>query len=112
VVFVGDKGKICVDRGRFMAEPESSGRWTWRNCRCNSTGARIIIATSPSASAAAAVPVCDVEIGARSVTVCHLGNLAYWHQRALEWDPKTERFEGDAEANDWLDNPKRDPWKT
>src|SRR5258706_256223 len=25
--------------------------------------------------------ICDVEIGARSVTVCHLGNLAYWYGR-------------------------------
>src|SRR5207253_9405514 len=23
-------------------------------------------------------PICDVEIGARSVTVCHLVNIAYW----------------------------------
>jgi hypothetical protein len=56
-------------------------------------------------------PVCDVEIGARSVTVCHLGNLAYWHQRALRWNPLTERFVGDDEANTWLDTAKRNPWQ-
>ena len=33
-------------------------------------------------------PIADVEIGARSVTVCHLGNLAYWNHRTLRWDPK------------------------
>ena len=33
-------------------------------------------------------PVADVEIGARSVTVCHLANLAYWNRRKLRWDPK------------------------
>jgi hypothetical protein len=45
------------------------------------------------------------------VTVCHLGNLAYWHHRHLRWDPVKEQFVGDAEANQWLDRPKRGPWK-
>ena len=57
-------------------------------------------------------PICDVEIGCRSVTVCHLGNLAYWNRRRLKWDPKAEKFLGDAEANTWLDRAKRGPWKT
>lgn len=57
------------------------------------------------------LPVADVEIGCRSVTVCHLGNLAYWNKRPLKWDPEKEQFVGDAEANTWLDRPKRAPWK-
>src|SRR5216683_1922610 len=48
-------------------------------------------------------PICDVEIGARSVTVCHLGNLAYWNHRKLAWDPKEWRFVKDDAANRWLD---------
>ncbi len=28
----------------------------------------------------------------------------------LEWDPAKEEFIGDAEANEWLDRPKRSPW--
>jgi hypothetical protein len=45
------------------------------------------------------------------VTVCLLGNLAYWHHRHLRWDPVKEQFIGDKEANEWLDRPKRSPWK-
>ena len=56
-------------------------------------------------------PICDVEIGCRSVTVCHLGNLAYWYRRTLHWDPVKERFIGDAEANTWLDRKRRPPWQ-
>ena len=56
-------------------------------------------------------PICDVEVGCRSVTVCHLGNLAYWNHRKLKWDPAKEQFIGDPEANTWLDRPKRAPWK-
>lgn len=55
-------------------------------------------------------PVCDVEVGCRSATVCHLGNLAYWLGRDLKWDPATERFVDDDEANRWVDRPKREPW--
>ena len=56
-------------------------------------------------------PVADVEIGARSATVCHLANLAYWHRRKLRWDPAAWRFVGDEEANGWLDAPRREPWQ-
>jgi hypothetical protein len=55
-------------------------------------------------------PICDVEIGCRSVTVCHLGNIAYMLRRPLNWDPAKEEFIGDDAANRWLDRPKRDPW--
>ena len=56
-------------------------------------------------------PICDVEIGARSVTVCHLGNLAYWNHRRLKWDPKKWQFIGDAEANGWIDRKQRAPYQ-
>ena len=56
-------------------------------------------------------PICDVEIGARSVTVCHLGNLAYWNHRRLRWDPKEWRFVYDKEANQWLDRERREKYQ-
>jgi predicted dehydrogenase len=56
-------------------------------------------------------PICDVEVGCRSVTVCHLGNIAYWLKRPLKWDPVKEEIVGDAEANRWLGRPKRAPWR-
>jgi len=48
-----------------------------------------------------------VEIGARSVAICHLMNIAYWHRRALEWDPAAWSFVGDEEANAWRDYERR-----
>ncbi len=51
--------------------------------------------------------VADVEIGHRSTTVCHLGNIARWLGRRLRWDPKAEKFIGDDEANTHLDRPRR-----
>jgi len=52
-------------------------------------------------------PICDVEIGARSVAVCHLLNLAYRYRRELTWDPQSWRFVDDDEANEWLDYERR-----
>ena len=111
VVFVGTNGKVCVDRGRFKTEPESLAEekidtLPVKLYKCNNHYKDFIDAIQSRKP-----PICDVEVGARSVTVCHLGNLAYWNKRPLKWDPKKEQFVGDAEANKWLDNEKRGPWK-
>jgi hypothetical protein len=56
-------------------------------------------------------PICDVEVGARSITVCHLINQAYWHRRPLKWDPAKWEFIGDAEANTWRDYQRREGYE-
>ncbi len=56
-------------------------------------------------------PLADVEIGARSVAITILGNLAYWNHRPLRWDPAKWEFVDDPEANRWLDRERRDPWQ-
>ena len=56
-------------------------------------------------------PLADVEIGARSVAITILGNLAYWNGRRLRWDPAKWEFVNDPEANRWLDRGRRDPWR-
>ena len=58
------------------------------------------------------LPICDVEIGARSVTVCHLGNIAYWTRKTIKWDPKAWQFVDPAsEVAKWFDRDRRDPWQ-
>jgi predicted dehydrogenase len=52
-----------------------------------------------------------VEIGHRSVTICHLGNIAMRLQRKLHWDPAAERFTDCDEANRMLAKPMRSPWR-
>ncbi len=56
-------------------------------------------------------PLADVEIGARSVAITILGNLAYWNGRHLRWDPAKWEFVDDPEANRWLDRERRDLWQ-
>ncbi|MBI4578524.1 MAG: Gfo/Idh/MocA family oxidoreductase [Planctomycetes bacterium] len=110
-VFFGEKGTLHIDRDKLESDPpeivseplgadevhlyESPGHHRdWIDCI--RSGKR---------------PVCDVEVGARSATVCHLGNLAYWYRRTLRWDPHKWEFVNDPEANTRRDRPRRDPWQ-
>jgi len=111
IQFFGENGKLFVNREKILTEPDSillepihedeifyfkspGHREDWMNC----------IKTRKR-------PIADVEIGARSVTVCHLINLAYWHGRKLKWDPQAWEFPGDAEANGWRERPRRDKYQ-
>ena len=55
-------------------------------------------------------PIGAVEIGHRTASLCHLGNIAMLLKRKLRWDPDKEQFIGDEEANRMLDRPLRKPW--
>ncbi len=52
-------------------------------------------------------PISDVESQHRSVSTCHLGNIAMRVGRTLTWDPEKEEFSGDAEANALLAREQR-----
>jgi len=111
VDFIGDQGRITVNRGFLETEPEgldkepigpneihlyhsNSHRGNWIECIKN---------RRPT--------ICTAEIGCRSVTVCHIGNIAYRLKRPLRWDPLAERFKDDEEANRFLSVPMRSPWR-
>jgi hypothetical protein len=47
-------------------------------------------------------PNADVEIGRLSTTICHLGNICTRLNRDIVFDPKTETFGHDKEANAYL----------
>ncbi len=54
--------------------------------------------------------ICDVEIGHRSATVCHLGNISIRLGRSIKWDPEKEQIIGDEAANRMVGRPMRAPW--
>jgi predicted dehydrogenase len=55
-------------------------------------------------------PICDVEIGHRTASVCNVANIAYSLQRPLEWNPVREQFVDDPGANLMLDRAYRGQW--
>jgi predicted dehydrogenase len=56
------------------------------------------------------LPICDVEIGHRTATICHLSGIAERLGRPLKWDPEKEIILGDTEASRWMDRPRRAPY--
>ena len=58
-------------------------------------------------------PAAPVEVGHRSATICHLGNIAIKLRAKLAWDPAAERFTGgrSEEANALLTRPARESWR-
>lgn len=55
-------------------------------------------------------PVAPIEVGHRSITIAHLGNIALRTGRDLKWDPDHETFPDDPGASDMLERPYRAPW--
>jgi len=57
-------------------------------------------------------PICHVEVGHRSASLCHLGVIALRLGRKLRWNPAEERFvgEGAQEANAWVAREMRKPY--
>jgi hypothetical protein len=64
-----------------------------------------------TAAKAGTKPICDVETGHRTATICHIANLAYEFRRPLRWDPVKEEFIDDFEANLRRGKQYRKPYK-
>jgi hypothetical protein len=110
VTFFGTDGKIFVNRGKFEATPTDITREP-----LSKKDVQLYVSTDHRQDWLKCIrsrqkPICDVEIGCRTATVCHLGNFAYWHRGALKWDPQAEQFVGDKEANSWIQRERREPW--
>ena len=114
VTFIGESGMLHVDRNRISSVPGEILE------RVLTEGEEHL--PRPANHAAdwlecihsRSRPICDVEIGAGSVAICHLLNMAYRYRRTLEWDPVHWRFvaparggEGELAANAWLDYERR-----
>jgi predicted dehydrogenase len=113
-VFEGTEGTIRIDaKGEnFSTSPEHI-----KGVSSSETDIRLGDSTDHQRDFLDAVktrlqPSAPAEVGHRSATVCHLGNIALRLRRTLTWDPAAERFTGPGsdEANKYLSRPRRDAW--
>ena len=95
-IFVGEKGKIEINRGRFACNPvgllapfegpdKESHVANWLDC--------VQSRKEPNA---------PVEVGHLIVSVAHLVNICRAVGRPIEWDGEKEQITNDKEANDLL----------
>ena len=113
-IFVGERGKIEINRNKFTTNPKDlipslppqADIDKWRD-EVALWQARYHMENWLDCVKSRQRPVADVEIGHRSISVCHLANIARQVGRRLRWDPEKEVFVGDDEANCYLSRPRR-----
>ena len=117
-VFVGEHGKLEINRNKVTSNPpeiaqeilkaldvpEEERKWSdslalWQ--------ARWHMQNWIDCIRSRQQPVADVEIGHRSITVCHLVNITRQLGRRLAWDAAAEQFRGDDQANALLHRERR-----
>jgi predicted dehydrogenase len=109
-VFHGENGTLHIDRGRLTSDPEELVKTPLAENEVH-------LPESPGhhrdwldCIKSRKMPIAEVEKGARTVTIIHLGNLAYWNHKTLKWNPQEWKFEDSADDK-WLDRERRDPWQ-
>jgi predicted dehydrogenase len=110
VLFEGTTGKVEVNRGYLRTWPDALKDQAIGPDQVHLYDSRNHYTDWLDAVRKRSDPVCKIETGASSVTVCHLGNIAYKLQRPLKWDPQRAVFVGDDEANRLLCRTMRSPW--
>ncbi len=106
-IFVGQRGRLVMHRGRFNTEPvaisqEPLGEGDVRLYKSDHHFQNWIDCIQSREK-----PVADIEIGHRACTICHLANIARQLGRKLRWDPAQEIFPDDEEANRYLAREQR-----
>lgn len=110
VLFTGTEGELRVARGKIETTPVSV-----KDRKIGETEKHVYKSENHykdflNAMRKRTQPICDVEIGHRTASVCNIGNIAYELKRPLQWNPKKEQFKNDDEANALLGRPMLKEW--
>ena len=110
ITFRGSKGWIYVNRGVIRAEPKSLleskiGPNEQHLYRSDDHKQNFLDCIKTRHQ-----PIASAETGHRSATVCHLGNIAMLTGRRLTWNPRSECFNNDSQANQMLSRPMLNGW--
>ena len=108
--FVGEKGRIHVNRGKLESDPREILKAPEDETKVKLYRSEDQFADWEDCIRSGKLPVADVEIGHRTATVCHLGNIALRLGRKVRWDPVREEIQGDQEASTRIGKPYRAPW--
>ncbi|QJW89005.1 Gfo/Idh/MocA family oxidoreductase [Spirosoma taeanense] len=113
--FIGTEGEVKVARGELITTPASLKDKPTGETEKGGSGTSVYYSDNHYKDFLDAIisrknPICDVEVGHRTATVCNIGNIAYKLKRPLRWNPDKEKFENDAEANRLLSRPMRKEW--
>ena len=109
-VFIGDKGKIEINRDKISAEPKELIQGKDRPAPLSVLETRPHIENWIDCIKTRKRCNADIEYGQRASTLCYLVNIARDIGRVgetLKWDPKKEKFTNCDEGNAMLSRPRR-----
>ena len=119
ILFVGSKGRIFVNRGRLSGSPVEA-LTAADNAELNEAIDKLYRGKPREGHMKnffdclvdRSLPVSDVYTHHRTMTSCHLCNIALMLGRKLEWDPRAENFGSDAAAQALASRPQREKYRT
>lgn len=128
ILFTGDSGRLFVNRGKITGlrveqlKSTPLPRTDWKMYQHDN------LERPPRAGKLDAIinhmgnffdcvhdrntPISDVNSQHQSAITCHIGNISMRLGRTLQWDPDTETFADDNEANQWLRREQRAGFET
>ncbi len=108
--FTGTDGWVHVLRGSIDANPKSLLESTVKPDEINLYKSSSHKGNLLECIRSRAETIAPVEIAHRSCSVCLLGQIAMQLGRRLQWNPDTEQFVTDDEANRLVSKPMTSPW--
>jgi predicted dehydrogenase len=106
VTFVGEKGVIYVTRDRLESIPGKIIEEPLKEGEVHLPEAKGHVDNWVECIASRERPICDVEVGARSIACSHLANTVYWNRVKVGWDPAAWTFT-DPSQRGWMDYERR-----
>ena len=123
IMFTGTEGRIFVNRGTISGTPvealkqnplprEDWSDYAWDNHERPLRAGKLDAIVNHMGNFFDCIetrnaPISDVESQHRSVTTCHLGNIAQRLGRPIQWDADSESFADDAEATALMSREQR-----
>jgi len=112
ILFEGTEGRIFVSRGKIAGKPvealkekplpEDALVKLYKGKKPGNHMGNFFECIKDRAQ-----PISDVYTHHRSMSTCHLANIAIRLGRKIEWDPEREQIVGDKDANSWLAREQR-----
>lgn len=110
VVFEGTEGKVSALCGGISTEPRTLMTSAIKAGEVRLQRPRWHIADFIHSVKTRQPTAAPVEAAHRATSLCHLAHIAILTGRKLKWDPATEQFPDDPEANRLLSRAMRAPW--
>jgi hypothetical protein len=122
VTFYGSEGKIYVNRGEFkfwlgdrLLTGDVKESRQMRDEHLPANAVRLYESSNHltdwlKCMHTRQLPICDIEIGHRTASICHLVNQTYEHHQRLCWNPAKEKFINGTGDPKWLSLAYRKPW--